>query len=149
MKTWLTLPWFWGVVPKSSQPGQWFLEVARPDSQTTSQNHCPGCELLERPPKTMVLSARFSNDLQTTSQNQCTVSVFVKRPPKTIVLSALFSKRPHKTIVLAAVFQTGCAKTLVLSPFLKIALKEGFRKPWYCQHFSEGTFKNYGTVSIF
>ena len=96
-------------------------------------------------PKSLRIEGLTTYDLE----NHCTVSVFSKRPPKTIVLSALFSKRPPKTIVLANSFSNGLHQNPCTVTFFQFALKEGFRKPWYCQHFSEGTFPNHGTVSIF
>ena len=106
---WLTVQWFsvvvlwsfgkvadsiavFGVRFKKSQPGPWFLEVARPDSQTTSQNQCTGCS--------------FS---QTTSPNHGTVSHFFKRPATDLtkpMYVSVFSKRPPKTIVLSTKMAT-------------------------------------------
>ena len=149
---WLTVQWFsvvvwWtfekvtdstmvlGVRFKKSQPGQWFLEVARPDAQTTSQNHCPGCNFFpttsqnhgtvshffKRLPTDLTKPMYCQRFFQATSQNHGTVSSFVQATSQNHCPGCSFSKRTH---------QNPCTVT-----FFKFVVKEGFRKPLYCQHF--------------
>ena len=103
---------------------------------TTSKNHGIVSQVFKRPPndlpKPMLLSAFLSNDI-----------------PKPLYCQLFSQSDLTKPLSWLQFFKRDAPKRLYCHLFLKIALKEGFRKPWYCQHFSEGTFKNNGTVSIF